>query len=60
MAKGDLYYFECPECGLDHHEADRLAEEEEIYCSLCAEDCGRDVKLKRKPANFQTPSNREE
>jgi rubredoxin len=48
-----LYYFECPVCGFDHHEAKRLAEEDEIYCPLCAGDNGRDVRLKRTLARLE-------
>jgi hypothetical protein len=42
------YEFSCPECGFDHEEAGRLATEREIYCGVCAGDCGRDVLLSRR------------
>jgi hypothetical protein len=39
--------FECPVCEYDHKEAGALATDQQIYCALCAGDCGRDVLLRR-------------
>ena len=39
--------FRCPECEFDDEEAGRLATDAEVYCGLCAGDCGRDVQLVR-------------
>jgi hypothetical protein len=47
MTGARRWRFECPECQFDHEEAGRLATDAEVYCGMCAEDCGRDVRLRR-------------
>lgn len=37
--------FECPECGFDEKEARSGLPDGKKYCGICAEDCGRDVRL---------------
>jgi len=44
------HYYECPECGYDSVEAKRLSLRDEGDCPICAEDCGRDVALRYRPA----------
>jgi hypothetical protein len=41
------WHFRCPECEFDDAEAKALATDDEVYCGMCAADCGRDVRLKR-------------
>jgi hypothetical protein len=44
------YHFECPECEFDDTEAGALATETQIFCTLCFEDTGHIVRLRRWPA----------
>jgi hypothetical protein len=44
------YHFECPECEFDDTEAGALATETQIFCTLCFEDSGHIVRLRRWPA----------
>ena len=39
--------FRCPECGFDHEAMGWLAQDHEIYCEVCQQDSGRQVKLQR-------------
>jgi hypothetical protein len=39
--------FHCPECGLGHHELNRLAKDHELSCEICEHEAGRIVALHR-------------
>lgn len=41
-------YFECSDCGFDS--VQRSDFDGSKYCPLCAEDNGRDVTMRRRPA----------
>jgi hypothetical protein len=43
------HHFECPACEFNDVEAKLYASPDEIYCSLCAADNGRDVLLIKWP-----------
>lgn len=52
------WHFECPECEFDDKEAGQLADDDTIYCSMCAEDTGHIVLLRRWLADQPEPSQR--
>ena len=37
--------FQCPECGLGDHEVGHMVAEGEIYCIVCLEEQGRQVRV---------------
>ena len=43
-------YVECPECGFDHVLRSAPTDYGVIYCSMCAEDNGRDVRMCERSA----------
>jgi hypothetical protein len=40
-----LLCFQCPECGLGHHEVGHLVTQDDIYCVVCLEEHGRPIRL---------------
>lgn len=47
VTTAERYRWECPECKYDWNESNSLATEREVYCGLCAEDCGRNVVIRK-------------
>jgi hypothetical protein len=43
----ECWEFQCPECGLGHHELGRLARDHEIYCIVCEHESGRLIRVRR-------------
>jgi hypothetical protein len=41
------WHFRCPECGLGDEELGHLAADQELYCAVCLEETGRQVRLER-------------
>ena len=37
--------FQCPECGLGDHEVGHMVSEGEIYCIVCLEEQGRQIRV---------------
>ena len=37
--------FQCPECGFGDHEVGHLAPETEIYCIVCLEEQGQQIRV---------------
>lgn len=44
----EMYWrFQCPECGFGDHEVGHLVNSDEVYCVVCLEEDGRQVRLKQ-------------
>ena len=41
----ELLRFQCPECGFGDHEVGHLVAETEIYCVVCLEERGRQIRV---------------
>jgi hypothetical protein len=47
MSQSRVWAFQCPECGFGNVELGFLATDDEVYCLVCSEEQGVDVRLKR-------------
>jgi hypothetical protein len=41
------WHFQCPECGFGDGEFGHLLSADEVYCIVCLEEEGRNVRLRR-------------
>ena len=41
----ELLRFQCPECGFGDYEVGHLVAETEIYCVVCLEEQGRQIRV---------------
>lgn len=51
MEQPRFVYFECPDCGFDSVLHQTTADGTPGYCPICAEDNGRDVRMRRRVAD---------
>ena len=42
-----FWHFHCPECGVGDNELGHLLAAQEIFCIVCLEEGGRQVRLRR-------------
>ena len=42
-----LIRFQCPECGMGDQEVSHLVDETEVYCVVCWEEQGRQIRVQR-------------
>jgi hypothetical protein len=47
MTKQGHWHFQCPECGFGDRELGQLLGDGELYCLVCLEETGRQVRLQR-------------
>ena len=40
-----LFRFQCPDCGLGDYETGHLVAADEVYCVVCLEEEGRQIRL---------------
>jgi hypothetical protein len=40
-----MHRFQCPECGFGDHEVGYLVSEADIYCVVCLEEQGRQIRV---------------
>jgi hypothetical protein len=51
-----FWHFHCPECGVGDNELGHLLAAQEIFCVVCLEEEGRQVRLRRWDTPCRSPS----
>jgi hypothetical protein len=47
MSQSRVWAFQCPECGFGHVELGWLGTDHEVYCLVCSEQRGVNVRVQR-------------